>query len=72
MLDYISCEKGVHAKYECPKYKVMAPDIKTMQICHEAKHPKLPYEEDKIVNLHGVYAQDSSKTRPRICGILTK
>ncbi|KAK6915760.1 hypothetical protein RJ641_020877 [Dillenia turbinata] len=57
-------EKGGHAKYECPHCKITAPDVKSMQIHHDARHPKIPFEEDKIVNLHSGHAADSSKTRP--------
>ncbi|KDP26866.1 hypothetical protein JCGZ_18024 [Jatropha curcas] len=62
-------DKGGHAKYECPHCKVTAPDLKSMQIHHEARHPKLPYEEDKLVNLHAVHVADSSsKPRPGVRG----
>nr|GME19139.1 protein METHYLENE BLUE SENSITIVITY 1-like [Ipomoea batatas] len=33
-------DKGGHAKLECPLCKVTAPDIKSMQIHHDARHPK--------------------------------
>ncbi|GLJ12475.1 hypothetical protein SUGI_0191760 [Cryptomeria japonica] len=65
-------EKGGHAKYECPLCKVTVPDMKTMAIHHESKHPKLPYEESKIVNLHAVRAPDANKPRPGIRGSLKK
>ncbi|KAG5224418.1 hypothetical protein OIU76_023238 [Salix suchowensis] len=66
--DRTGVEKGGHAKYECPHCKITAPDLKTMQIHHEARHPKLPYEEDKLVNLHVVHVADSSKPRPGVKG----
>jgi hypothetical protein len=26
--------------------------VKSMQMHHESKHPKIPFEEDKVINLH--------------------
>ncbi|CAF1794806.1 hypothetical protein Bca4012_075227 [Brassica carinata] len=66
-------EKGGHAKFECPHCKITAPDLKTMQIHHDSKHPKIPYEESKLVNLHAVLAPVAeSKPKPGIRGSLTK
>ncbi|KAJ6884380.1 protein METHYLENE BLUE SENSITIVITY 1 [Populus alba x Populus x berolinensis] len=65
-------EKGGHAKYECPHCKTTAPDVKTMQIHHDARHPKIPFEEDKLVNRHATIAADSSKSRPGVRGSLKK
>ncbi|XP_013587169.1 PREDICTED: uncharacterized protein LOC106295744 [Brassica oleracea var. oleracea] len=66
-------EKGGHAKFECPHSKITAPDLKTMQIHHDSKHPKIPYEESKLVNLHAVLAPVAeSKPKPGIRGSLTK
>uniref|UniRef100_A0A7N0T8Q1 Uncharacterized protein n=1 Tax=Kalanchoe fedtschenkoi TaxID=63787 RepID=A0A7N0T8Q1_KALFE len=63
--------KGGHAKYECPNCKTTAPDVKTMQIHHDAKHPKMPFDESKLINLHVVLAPgDSSKPKPGIRGSL--
>jgi hypothetical protein len=28
--------------------------MKTMQIHHEAKHPKLPWEADKVIDAHAL------------------
>ncbi|GFZ18434.1 zinc finger (C2H2 type) family protein [Actinidia rufa] len=50
--DRSGMEKGGHAKLECPLCKVTAPDLKSMQIHHDAKHPKLPFDESKLLNLH--------------------
>ncbi|XP_050208527.1 protein METHYLENE BLUE SENSITIVITY 1-like [Mercurialis annua] len=75
ILDRTGKEKGGHAKYECPHCKITAPDLKTMEIHHEARHPKLPYEEDKLVNLHvalAAAAADTSKPRPGVRGSLKK
>ncbi|XP_014498140.1 uncharacterized protein LOC106759468 [Vigna radiata var. radiata] len=68
LADRSGVEKGGHAKYECPLCKVTAPDVKSMQIHHEARHPKIPFEEDKVVNLHATIASESSKARPGIRG----
>eukprot|EP00884_Botryococcus_braunii_P002364 jgi/Botrbrau1/12128/Bobra.0186s0045.1 len=47
--------KAGHAKYKCPVCGQTAPDVKSMQMHHESKHPKLPYEEDKLINLHEAF-----------------
>ncbi|KAK9131102.1 hypothetical protein Sjap_011589 [Stephania japonica] len=67
-------EKGGHAKFECPLCKVTAPDVKSMQIHHESKHPKIPFDEAKITNLHAtVVAGDSSnKPKPGVRGSFKK
>uniref|UniRef100_A0A6N2M7B0 Uncharacterized protein n=1 Tax=Salix viminalis TaxID=40686 RepID=A0A6N2M7B0_SALVM len=70
--DRTGLEKGGHAKYECPHCKTTAPDVKTMQIHHDARHPKLPFDEEKIVNRHASAAADSSKSRPGVRGSLKK
>nr|ABK21472.1 unknown [Picea sitchensis]ABK22477.1 unknown [Picea sitchensis]ABK25380.1 unknown [Picea sitchensis]ABR16146.1 unknown [Picea sitchensis]ABR18171.1 unknown [Picea sitchensis] len=70
--DRLGGEKGGHAKYECPHCKTTAPDIKTMEIHHEAKHPKIPYEESKIINKHATVQADPNKPRPGIRGSLKK
>ncbi|BAT90098.1 hypothetical protein VIGAN_06127400 [Vigna angularis var. angularis] len=49
LADRSGVEKGGHLKYECPLCKVTVPDVKLMQIHHEARHPKIPSEEDKNV-----------------------
>lgn len=43
-----------HARYKCPVCAQTAPDMKTMQIHHEAKHPKLPWEADKVIDAHAL------------------
>ncbi|CAL9755051.1 unnamed protein product [Musa acuminata subsp. burmannicoides] len=35
-------DKGGHAKLECPLCKITAPDVKSMQIHHDSRHPKIP------------------------------
>ncbi|KAK9834826.1 hypothetical protein WJX81_001661 [Elliptochloris bilobata] len=44
-----------HSKYKCPICAQQAPDMKTMQIHHEAKHSKVPFVEASIINLHEVH-----------------
>ncbi|WVZ14843.1 hypothetical protein V8G54_012409 [Vigna mungo] len=61
LADRSGVEKGRHLKYECPLFKVTMPDVKSMQIHHEARHPKIPFEENKVVNLHVIIANESSK-----------
>ncbi|KAK2361823.1 Protein METHYLENE BLUE SENSITIVITY 1 [Trifolium repens] len=72
LLDRIGVEKGGHAKWECPHCKVTAPDVKSMQIHHDARHPKIPFEEDKLVNRHASTVAESSKPRPGVRGSLKK
>src|SRR4051812_14298365 len=70
LLDRIGVEKGGHAKWECPHCKTTVPDVKSMQIHHDARHPKIPFEEDKLVNRHATAAAvpESSKPRPGVRG----
>ncbi|CAL5192796.1 unnamed protein product [Lathyrus oleraceus] len=74
LLDRIGVEKGGHAKWECPHCKTTVPDVKSMQIHHDARHPKIPFEEDKLVNRHASAAAvpESSKPRPGVRGSLKK
>lgn len=72
LLDRTGLEKGGHAKYECPHCKVTAPDLKTMQIHHDSKHPKIPFDESKLNNLHATHVAESSKPKPGIRGSLKK
>ncbi|KAK4787932.1 hypothetical protein SAY86_011765 [Trapa natans] len=69
--DRSGIDKGGHAKYECPHCKITAPDVKSMQIHHDARHPKIPFDETKINNLHAGCAGDTSKPRPgvRVLGL---
>nr|ABU95041.1 C2H2 Zn finger protein [Triticum aestivum] len=79
--DRLGQEKGGHAKMECPLCRVTAPDVKSMQIHHEARHPKLPFDPEKINNLHGSTAAapaaaaavaSTSKPKPGVRGSLKK
>lgn len=72
LADRSGVEKGGHAKLECPHCKVTAPDIKSMQIHHDAKHPKVAFDESKLVNRHATVAADTSKPRPGVRGSLKK
>ncbi|KAK3037792.1 hypothetical protein RJ639_030711 [Escallonia herrerae] len=72
LLDRTGGVKGGHAKYECPHCKITAPDVKSMQIHHDSKHPKIPFDESKISNLHATLpapaaaaAVPSSSSAPR-------
>ncbi|GMI65907.1 METHYLENE BLUE SENSITIVITY 1 [Hibiscus trionum] len=70
--DRSGVEKGGHAKFECPHCKTTAPDLKSMQIHHDARHPKIPFEESKLANLHASTVVESSKPRPGVRGSLKK
>ncbi|XP_074321164.1 protein METHYLENE BLUE SENSITIVITY 2-like [Silene latifolia] len=77
LADRTGIEKGGHAKYECPHCKVTAPDVKTMQIHHDARHPKIPFDDTKISNLHAsipavAETSSSGKPKPGIRGSLKK
>lgn len=68
--DRTGADKGGHAKFACPICKATAPDLKSMQIHHEARHPKLPYEEDKLINMHvgGASEKPPEKGHPGVRG----
>ncbi|KAJ7544310.1 hypothetical protein O6H91_09G073500 [Diphasiastrum complanatum] len=68
MEDRIAADKGGHAKLACPICKVTAPDVKSMLIHHEARHPKMPFEEDKLINMHSSSDPSASKPRPGVRG----
>ncbi|KAM0945717.1 hypothetical protein DsansV1_C10g0105681 [Dioscorea sansibarensis] len=65
-------EKGGHSKLECPLCKVTVPDVKSMQIHHEARPSKIPFDESKLVDLHAVHVVDSAKPRPGVRGSFKK
>ncbi|WIA38483.1 hypothetical protein OEZ86_001805 [Tetradesmus obliquus] len=61
-----------HAKYKCPVCMTAAPDLKSMQLHWENKHPKLPFNESACEDLHakvggvttaGVAVQGSKKKK---------
>ncbi|XP_010943386.1 protein METHYLENE BLUE SENSITIVITY 1 [Elaeis guineensis] len=72
MADRTGQEKGGHAKLECPFCKITAPDLKSMQIHHEARHPKQPFDESKLINLHAGHVAETSKPRPGVRGSFKK
>ncbi|XP_042034303.1 protein METHYLENE BLUE SENSITIVITY 1-like [Salvia splendens] len=76
LADRTGKEKGGHAKLECPLCKVTAPDIKSMQIHHDARHPKIPFDDSKLNNLHSTVVADTStstsKPKPGVRGSLKK
>jgi hypothetical protein len=38
--------------YRCHICALQAPDLKSMQLHHDSKHPKLPWEPEKCSNVH--------------------
>lgn len=47
--------KAGHAKYQCHICMQQAPDLKSMQMHHEARHPKEAWEPEKCTNLHDAF-----------------
>ena len=71
--DRLGQVKGGHAKFECPLCKTTAPDMKSIQIHHEARHPKLPFDPEKLVNLHSsAGSAEATTSKPGIRGSLKK
>ncbi|XP_078437868.1 protein METHYLENE BLUE SENSITIVITY 1-like [Wolffia australiana] len=70
--DRLGQDKGGHARLECPLCKVTAPDVKSMQIHHEARHPKVPFDGSRLSDLHATTSAESSKPKPGIRGSLKK
>ncbi|EFJ36599.1 hypothetical protein SELMODRAFT_165749 [Selaginella moellendorffii] len=67
--DRLGADKGGHAKFVCPICKATAPDVKSMKIHHDARHSKLPFEEEKIANQHaGVESSAKEKEKPGVRG----
>lgn len=71
-IDRLGLDKGGHAKLACPICKTTAPDIKSMQIHHDAKHPKLPFDESKLIDQHATVSVDPNKPKPGVRGSLKK
>ena len=44
-----------HSKFKCPYCGIQGPDLKTMNIHHDAKHPKETWDPAKFVDLHEVH-----------------
>lgn len=72
LADRSGVEKGGHAKFECPLCKATAPDVKSMQIHHDARHPRIPFDESKLNNLHTSCTVDPTKPRPGVRGSFKK
>ncbi|KAK9816706.1 hypothetical protein WJX72_003986 [[Myrmecia] bisecta] len=51
--DRLGGEVG-HAKFKCHICNLQAPSIKSMEMHHESKHPKLPWEPEKCVNVQAL------------------
>lgn len=47
--------KAGHARYECYICKQQAPDLKSMAMHFDSKHPKETMDENKFVNKHEVF-----------------
>jgi hypothetical protein len=47
--------KAGHAKYVCYVCKQQAPDLKSMGMHFDSKHPKETMDEAKFVNTHEIY-----------------
>eukprot|EP00475_Leptophrys_vorax_P035468 TRINITY_DN584_c0_g1_i1.p1 TRINITY_DN584_c0_g1~~TRINITY_DN584_c0_g1_i1.p1 ORF type:complete len:105 (+),score=12.84 TRINITY_DN584_c0_g1_i1:194-508(+) len=69
--DRLGLDKGGHAKLACPICKTTAPDLKSMKIHHEARHPKLPFDDNQLVDQHSSIDPES-KPKPGIRGSLKK
>ena len=54
LLDRLGGAAG-HAKFVCYVCMAQVPDIKTMRIHFEAKHPTLTCDEEKCTDLHEVH-----------------
>ncbi|KAH7424876.1 hypothetical protein KP509_11G029300 [Ceratopteris richardii] len=60
LADRTGADKGGHAKL----------NVKSMQIHHEARHPKLPFDAEKLSDLHVNISID--KPKPGVRGSLKK
>ncbi|MQL98028.1 hypothetical protein Taro_030718 [Colocasia esculenta] len=70
--DRMGQDKGGHAKLECPLCKTSAPDLKSMEIHHGARHPKIPFDPSKLSDLHASHTSDPNKSKPGIRGSFKK
>eukprot|EP01086_Lenisia_limosa_P004705 TRINITY_DN20359_c0_g1_i1.p2 TRINITY_DN20359_c0_g1~~TRINITY_DN20359_c0_g1_i1.p2 ORF type:complete len:111 (+),score=44.49 TRINITY_DN20359_c0_g1_i1:150-482(+) len=50
-----------HSKYQCPHCGTAAPSIPGMKLHWEAKHPKIPFEEDKVINLREIHGDTTTE-----------
>jgi hypothetical protein len=44
--------KAGHSKYQCPQCMQAAPDLKSMKLHFESKHPKATWDDSKFEDLH--------------------
>ena len=44
-----------HAKFQCPICKQQAPDLKSMKMHFDSKHPKESFDESSCVNMHALH-----------------
>lgn len=54
-----------HQKFKCNVCAQTGPDMKTMQIHFEAKHPKLPWADEQITDLHALAGGVTTQVRRR-------
>ncbi|EKX47163.1 hypothetical protein GUITHDRAFT_45817, partial [Guillardia theta CCMP2712] len=47
--------KAGHAKLICPLCMMQAPSLKNMEMHHESKHPKVPWDPNIYQNTHEIY-----------------
>jgi hypothetical protein len=47
--------KAGHAKFKCPICALQAPSLKNMREHHEAKHPKVTFDEEKCQDVHAEF-----------------
>ena len=72
LADRTGADKGGHAKFVCPICKATAPDLKSMRIHHDAKHPKMPFAEDTVVDQHATVEPPKKVERPGVRGSIKK
>mmetsp|Transcript_836 Transcript_836/g.1322 ORF Transcript_836/g.1322 Transcript_836/m.1322 type:complete len:169 (-) Transcript_836:127-633(-) len=44
-----------HSKFECSVCGIRSPSLTTLKIHHEAKHPKVPFDPEKVQNVHNKF-----------------
>ena len=47
--------KAGHSKFMCHVCMQQAPDLKSMKLHYESKHPKEPWDEARFADLHDVH-----------------
>ncbi|KAK4794292.1 hypothetical protein SAY86_012286 [Trapa natans] len=66
-LEEYRCLAG--AKSRVADLRFIESDVKSMQ---DARHPKIPFDESNLNNLHASFPSDTSKSRPGVRGSLKK